>query len=541
MTAFLSTWVGFDSEAHLAVTVGGDVAEHVSALLPTQVEDHVASRLGAGDPTLWGPAAEADAASHLGWTALHETARRHLEPLEELFVDLRGEGVNRVVLVGMGGATLAAQVICATYGVPLVTLDSTSPDRVRAALAGDLRSTVMVVASKSGSTIETEALRAAVESAFTGAGIDPRRRMVVVTDAGSPLEAAARAKGCRGLFLEDPSVGGRFSALSAFGLVPAALAGVPVLEVLDEAAAVAESLEEDDRANPALVLGAALAGRRRFLVVSDHGSGIVGLGDWIEHLVGGATGKGGKGVVPVLAAPQAPDLGQPDAIDCRLVSLSADDDAEGPVLTVSGTLGALLLLWEHAVAVTARLLGVDPFDEPDVESSRTAARDLLESDSPGPAPAFVDDGIEAYGTLAELSAVTTVHEALQTLEECLGSDGYLAVLAYLDREANPSLPGARRALAQRLARPVTFGWGPRYLHSTGQLHKGGPASGVFLLLTADFSEDLAIPGLPFTFGRLIHAQAAGDARSLSEAGRPVLRLNLTDRTQVARVAALLEG
>ncbi|WP_084126423.1 hypothetical protein [Demequina sp. NBRC 110054] len=541
MTQFLTTWVGVDDEAHVAVTVGGDVVETVRSQVPTLVEELIASRLGAGDPTLWGVGVEDDAKLHLGWTRLHETARRHLGPLEELFVDLRGEGVTRVVLVGMGGSTLAPEVICATYGVPLVTLDSTAPTQVRQAIGRDLSATVVVVSSKSGSTVETEALREAVEEAFRSQSIDPRRRIVVVTDPGSPLEAKAREIPYRALFLGDPDVGGRFSALSAFGLVPAALAGVPVLEILDEAAAVAESLEADDEANPALMLGAALAGPRSTLVVSDHGSGLVGLPDWIEQLVAESTGKDGKGVLPIVAAPGAPDLRHGHAIDCRLVSLTADDDGTGPEITVAGTLGGQLLLWEHAVAVAARLLGVDPFDVSSIDATKAATRELLDSPSTHGDPAFVDDGIEVSGTWALVEGAGTVEESLARLEESLGADGYLAVLAYLDRDSGTALPHARRALSQRLSRPVTFGWGPQYLHSSGQLHKGGPATGSFLIVTEGFADDLDIPGLRFSFGALTRAQAEGDAQALDALARPVLRLHLTDRSHVARVAALLEG
>ncbi|MDN4473176.1 glucose-6-phosphate isomerase [Demequina zhanjiangensis] len=540
-SAFLSTWAGVDHEAHVAVTASGDAAESVQTLTPALVEERVASRLGSGDPTLWGAEAEADARLRLGWTALHETARRHLGELEELFVDLRGEGVNRVVLVGMGGSTLAPTVICATYGVPLVTLDSTEPSQVRAAIAGDLAATVVVVASKSGGTVETQAIHSAVEEAFSREGLDFRRRMVIVTDPGSPLERQAREDGCRALFLADPHVGGRFSALSAFGLVPAALAGVPVLDLLDEAAAVAESLEEDDPANPALVLGAALAGLRRTLVLSDHGSGIVGLDEWIEQLVAGSTGKNRRGIVPVVAEPHAPELTQPDVLDCRLVSLTAIDESDGSHLTVSGTLGGQLLLWQHSVAIASRVLGVNPFDEPDIDNAKNAAREILDSDVMPDAPDLVDQGVELRATDGLLDGIGSLEDAVHALENHLTPDGYLAILAFLDKETSLALPGARRTLASRLARPVSFAWGPRYVHSSGQLHKGGPDSGVYLMLSSTYGEDLEIPGLPHTFGRLIRAQATGDFEALQALGRPVLHLTLTDRSQVAAVAALLEG
>jgi glucose-6-phosphate isomerase len=201
----------------------------------------------------------------------------------------------------------------------------------------------------------------------------------------------------------------------------------------------------------------------------------------------------------------------------------------------------MFLLWEYATSIAGHILGINPFDQPNVESAKVAARALLDALPEPEAPAFVDNGIEVRATPGLLDGISTVDAAVQALESQLGVDGYVAVMAYLDRNAFGPLASSRRAIAARTGRPTTFGWGPRFLHSTGQLHKGGEPVGVFLQITGSFAEDLEIPGRPFTFGQLISAQANGDAAVLAEHGRPVLRLNLTDTGQVARVARILAG
>lgn len=542
MSQFISTWVGLGEEAHVALTVSGDAAQAATRLSETLVADGVASGLGKKDSTLWGPDAEAESAIRLGWTDLHITSREILPQLEALVGNARDEGKTRVVLAAMGGSSLGPEVICGTYGVPLVTLDSTDPDQVRAALDGDLVKTILVVSSKSGTTIETDSQRRIFEEAFDAVGLDPRKHIVIVTDPDSPLHKASVKAGYRAVFLADPNVGGRFSALSAFGLVPAALAGVPVVELLDEAAAVADSFAEDTAANPALVLGAAMAGSSRHkLVFTDEGSGLVGFGDWVEQLIAESTGKAGKGILPVIADNGAPESHADDVIDVRMVSLSAQSDAQGHQIVTAGTLGGQFLLWEYATSVAGLILGINPFDQPNVESAKAASRTLLNALPEPEAPVFVDDGIEVRGTDGLLKGVTTVEGAIAALEAQLEPRGYVAVMAYLNREGLPALPSVRHAIAARTNRPVTFGWGPRCLHSTGQLHKGGAPVGVFIQITGTFAGDIDIPGRPFSFAQLISAQAAGDAKVLAEHHRPVLRLNLTDVSHVARVAALLEG
>jgi glucose-6-phosphate isomerase len=542
VTTFLATWVGLGDEAHLAVSVAGDAAEAASTLTDAVVADKVASRIGHGDPTLWGPDAEADASVRLGWVDLPQSSRALIAELENLYADTRADGINRVVLAGMGGSSLGPEVICATYGVPLVTLDSTDPDQVRAALSGDLESTLLVVSSKSGRTLETDSLRRLFESAFEESGLDPRKHIVVVTDPDSPLHKAADLAGYRAVFLADPQMGGRFSVLGAFGLVPAALAGVPVADLLDEADAVADSLAEDHAANPAIVLGAAMAGSARHtLVFSDHASGLVGFTNWVEQLIAESTGKDGVGVLPVVAEPDAPDANTAGALDTRLVPLDFGGEPEGHSIWVAGTLGGQFLLWEYATAIAGRLLGVNPFDQPNVDSAKAAARALLDSLTPPEPPAFVDGGVEVRGSAGLLEGATTLEDAVSALKAAVPADGYLAVMAYLNREDLPHLPRVRRALAADLRRPVTFGWGPRFLHSTGQLHKGGAPVGAFLQLTGTYADDMEIPGLAFTFGQVMGAQADGDARVLMEQGRPVLRLTAASQSHVARMTSALGG
>jgi glucose-6-phosphate isomerase len=515
--------------SELSVTTTAQVDDLVAQL----IADKVASRIAAKDATLWGPEAESEASIRLGWTDLHETSRPLLAEIEALLAELRSEGLDRIALAGMGGSSLAPEVITRTAGVELTVLDTTDPQAIGRILAGGIDRTVLVVSSKSGSTLETDSQRRAFEAAVTEAGIDAATRIVVVTDPGSGLAELAEKSGYRRLFLADPDVGGRYSALTAFGLVPSGLAGVDIAGLLDEAAAVAGQLGSDSSDNPALVLGAAMgaaqsAGRDK-LVLIDAGTSIVGFGDWAEQLIAESTGKTGTGILPVaVGSAPAGEL----AADELWVRLLGDDDAGAgaAAVGVAGTLGAQLLLWEYATAIAGRIMGINPFDQPDVESAKAAARGLLDAQPEPVAPTFVDGGIEVRGSTGLLDGVDTLEGAVAALLSHLGDRSYLAVMAYLDREGEDArLHEVRFPLARRAGRPVTFGWGPRFLHSTGQFHKGGPPIGVFLQVTGSAQGDVAIPGRPFSFGQLITAQAAGDANVLADHGRPVLRLHLTDR------------
>ncbi len=523
----------------IRIAASGAAKVAIDRIVPQLVSDLVASRLTAQDETLWGPEAEAEASVRLGWTESVVVSEPIVDDIVALRDRLRAEGVDHIVLGGMGGSSLAPEVIARTEGVPLTVLDATDPDQVRAALADRLDRTAVVISSKSGATLETDSQKRVYEQAFRDAGIDPIDRIVVVTDPGSPLDVSARQDGYR-VFNADPSVGGRYSALTAFGLVPTGLAGVDIRALLDEAEAVTLQLAQDSPTNPGLILGAAIAGTRplkdKLAIVAD-GTHIQGFADWAEQLIAESTGKLGKGILPVVLGVDAPELRDtPD--DLQVVRLVADwhetrEVADGEI-EIAGTLGAQLLTWEYATAIAGRILGVNPFDQPDVESAKLAARGLLDSRPEPVAPLFSVDGIEVRGAVA--AGQTTIAGALSALVAAIEPHGYIAVHAYADRTRLHALESLRDALAARSGRPTTFGWGPRFLHSTGQFHKGGPAVGVFLQILTQPHQDLDIPGRPFTFGELIRAQAAGDAAVLAEHGRPVLTLTLTD--PVSGLAAL---
>ncbi|MGY2130147.1 glucose-6-phosphate isomerase [Blastococcus sp. SYSU DS0617] len=502
--------------------------------------DDVAARLARKDATLWGPDAESEAAIRLGWLDLPSSSRSLVEQLAELRAQLQSEGLDRVVLCGMGGSSLAPEVICRTAGVPLVVLDTTDPGQVAAAVT-ELERTVVVVSSKSGGTVETDSHRRIFESAFAAAGLDAAQvgaRFVVVTDPGSPLAETAAAMGARAVFLADPTVGGRYSALSAFGLVPSALAGADVGALLDEAEELAEHLAEGG--NPAFelgaVLGAAAVQGRDKLALADAepgtGTAIQGFGDWAEQLVAESTGKEGRGILPVvLESATAPGSSGPDTL---LAVAGADTPATSPSLTVRGPLGAQFLGWEYATAVAGRLLGINPFDQPNVTESKENTRAILDSGLPDEQPAATIGAIEVRGSSGvldgvDLSSLDGVSLALDAVLSAVPERGYLAVMAYLDRFADASAADLRAALAARTDRAVTFGWGPRFLHSTGQYHKGGPQTGAFLQITGAVADDLSIPDQPYTFGGLQAAQAGGDRKALADRKRPLLHLHLTDR------------
>ncbi|OLF19505.1 hypothetical protein [Actinophytocola xanthii] len=502
-------------------------------LIEQLVAERVASRLMAQDATLWGPEAEPEASIRLAWTTLHSTSRPLVEEIEKLRDELAAEGVDRVVLAGMGGSSLAPEVITNTAGVPLVVLDTTDPGQVADALSGDLTRTVLVVSSKSGSTVETDSHRRIFEEAFAAKGIDAASRIVVVTDPESPLATSAGEAGYRKVFLADPHVGGRYSALTAFGLVPSGLAGADLRELLADAARTAHDLADDRPDNPALILAAALGAAHvrgaEKVVLADTGSGIKGFGEWAEQLIAESTGKNGTGLLPVVVeSPDSPgfaDAGE----DATPVAIGpAQDDT---MLSTSGDLGGLFLLWEYATAIVGRLLAINPFDQPDVEAAKKAARSLLDSPSTDEgAPTLVDGPVEVFAPPGLLPEGTgTLGDALRALLASAPEFGYLAVQAYLDRIADASAVVLRGELARRTGLQTTFGWGPRFLHSTGQYHKGGHQNGVFLQITGAVAEDMQVPGRPYTLGTLQRAQALGDGQVLVEHERPVLRLHFTDR------------
>lgn len=513
------------------------LAERANETVRKLVDDGVAGKLAAGDPTLWGSDTESEARVRLSWTTAHKTSRPLIGEIETLRTQLHEEGMNRIVLAGMGGSSLAPEVIAASAGCPLTVLDTTDPGQVTDALEGDLYRTVLVVSSKSGSTVETDTHRRIFAQAFAESDIDPVSRMVVVTDPGSPLDELARSEGYRAVFHADPHVGGRYSALTAFGLVPAGLAGADIAMLLDHAAAVAGTLAEDSVTNPALRLGAALGsahavGAEKVVLANndaDSPNALTGFGSWAEQLIAESTGKQGVGLLPVVVeSPAAVGFVDPGT-DATTVAIGAATPAAA--LATTGSLGAQFLLWEYAVAIAGRLLGINPFDQPDVEAAKQAARSLLDANNAtttDPEPAAMHGSVAVHAT-AGVSGDGSLHRTLREFLASAPEHGYLAVQAFLDRLDDASASLLRSECAERAGVQTTFGWGPRFLHSTGQYHKGGHQNGIFLQITGANETDLTVPEQPYTLGELQLAQAIGDAQVLAEHGRPVLRLHLTDR------------
>jgi glucose-6-phosphate isomerase len=524
-----------------------EAAEQAAAKL---IEDGVPAALAAKDPSLWGEGAEAEASIRLGWLDAPTVSRLLLGELAQLAERARHDGLDHIVLAGMGGSSLAPEVITRTAGVALTVLDTTDPHQVARALGDRLDRTLVVVSSKSGSTIETDSHRRIYEEALRDLGLGPdelARRFVVVTDPGSSLEETARKAGYH-VVLADPSVGGRYSALTAFGLVPSALAGADVAALLDQAEAVAPVLGRGED-NPGLVLGAALggfavAGHDKAVIAtvpaSDGGSGITGFGDWAEQLLAESTGKQGRGILPVVVESQDSPGFSPGP-DSHLIALGAPalGDSQRPADTVvTGPLGAQFLVWEYATALAGRLIGINPFDQPNVQESKDNTARLLAEAGDGPLPTgdpvFTDGVVDVHADPERLRGATDLAGVLDSVIWSLPAGGYLAIMAYLDRIGDRDAARLRSALAARTTHPVTFGWGPRFLHSTGQYHKGGPQVGAFLQITGAIERDVRVPGTAYSLGRLQLAQALGDLGALRSRGRPVVRLHLRNRTMGLR-------
>lgn len=497
---------------------------HRDALAEHNIPSGIASRRS----TLWGPEATEEASKRLGWTSDPLLMLPLVDEVEKLRERFAARGMTHFVLCGMGGSSLAPEVICARDKVSLTILDSTHADQVRGAFPEDVSSTVVIVASKSGTTIETATTRAYFEERCRQAGLDPREHIVIVTDPGSPLDRETRERGYT-VFNADPEVGGRFSALTAFGLVPSTLAGADTRSLLHEASTLWSQLAEDSLENPAVMLAGALSVHGRGHAVLSPASHLPGLGDWIEQLVAESTGKDGVGVLPVVVGKST----APEVIhrvpDCVVIDLG--NEAASWDVRVSATLGAHFLLWEWATAMVGYLLGINPFDQPDVESAKEAARGLLDARPDDLTPDLVIDGIEVYAQNVDLSEVDSLARVWSTIAGLVGSEGYLAVHLYVDRSRESEGARFRDLLATALHRPVTLGYGPRFLHSTGQFHKGGRPSGVFLQVSVPAESDLEIPGYPFTFSQLITAQQAGDRAVLASRGYPVVALRLANTEQ----------
>jgi glucose-6-phosphate isomerase len=523
------------------------------------VQDDAVRRLWERDTTLFtdDPACAGVVANRLGWLGLASAEDPIGDDIRRLAADAVAEGVRDIVLLGMGGSSLAPLVVSRILATGpehphLHVLDTTSPATVRATLDEiAAESTWVIVASKSGTTIEPLALYAVFRQwmerrlVAEGAG----RAFVAITDTGTPLESLAREQGFRAVLSAPADVGGRFSALTPFGLAPAMLIGVDVETLLDSARSMEEACREPAEQNPAAALaafavGEQSGGRDKLTLVTSAELKAFGL--WVEQLIAESTGKHGTGVVPVLEPKPAIPTGfnadravvvlryEDDDLLASWAGLASEEGSPVHEIVVSRPtdLGGEFVRWEVATALMGFLLGIDPFDQPNVAEAKAATGGILDGSSKPPAPAFVVDGAEVTfgGPLTPPVEPPALAEALEPLIDSLRPGDYLAILAYLPERAElfDPLAAAAKATGMATARAVCLELGPRYLHSTGQLHKGGPDEGAFLIVTAPAADEVAIPGKPFDLGTLWRAQAEGDLATLAAHGRRVVRIDLPD-------------
>jgi len=478
----------------------------------------IVHRLAQKDHTLWGAEAEAEAAIRLNWIDLPTSSRELLPELDALTAWARTREITTIVLAGMGGSSLAPEVIAKTYKKNLTVLDTTDPDQIKAAIPSDLAHSLVVVGSKSGSTIETASHKAFFTKVFQDAGLNPADHFVIVTDPGSPLDKSARADGLRTINA-DPNVGGRYSALSAFGLVPAALIGVDPSILIDDAAAAAKTFT--DAGSVAVQIAATLFDKgEQNVAFYDSNSELPGISDWIEQLIAESTGKNQTGRLPIaIESGTAPIAG-----GALKISFTPDANAD---LTVTGSLGEQFILWEWVTALLGYSLKVDPFNQPNVTEAKERTGALLSTWNDGKVPhykaAFEDDHLAVFSSSKSDSLAGQ-------LKDFLSNDvHYFAIMAYLARGIDDQAPQLRELLADKSGKGTTFGWGPRFLHSTGQFHKGGQHNGAFLQITGENLGDLPIPHQSFTFHTLLMAQALGDGQALADRKFPVIRIHLKNR------------
>ena len=553
-------------------TVLADLEREVEQRLRSWQETEAAARLWDRDATLFSadPAVQEKVANRLGWLGAVEFAQPRLAELQSFVRLMREEGFSRALLVGMGGSSLAPEVFRTVFGVApggldLRIADSTHPGAVRDATEWAGQKPLVLIASKSGGTAEVAALQA-----FLADRHDPSRSFVAITDPGTLLERTAADTPYRRCFRNPADVGGRFSALTWFGLVPAALVGVNVEALLEHTAAMAQRCGSGvpARDNPGLRLGAFLgeaAGLGRNKLTLLFSPRIAHFGHWIEQLVAESTGKQSKGILPVHEEPALElDHYSDDRVFVATVLRGDHDDqlraqceelagAGHPVCVLEMEtllhLGAEMLRWEIATAMAGVALGIDPFDEPNVTESKDLTKALLGDHQrsgalPEPKPILEEGGItlsadaefEAAQAEGSLSAMLAAH-----LGRARAGD-YFAILAYLpdDGEIADELRLLRQVCAERTRLPTTLGFGPRFLHSTGQLHKGGPDQGLFLQITERGNDALPIPGADHGFETLIAAQALGDLQALLRRGRRVVRVQL-ERADSSALRALTEA
>ena len=467
-------------------------------------------RISAKDYTIWGENTEAK--TRMGWVDLPTKSRELLPQLDALSAWARSKNLTEIVLCGMGGSSLAPEVIAATYGKRLTILDSTDPAQILNAVPKELAKSVIVIGSKSGSTIETKSHFAFFVDLLTKANLLPADHIVIITDPNTPLDEIARNEGYR-VINANPDVGGRFSALSAFGLVPAALIGVDISILLDDAQEALLTFNQDK--SPASVIAALLFSSTEQIVnFCDTKSSTPGLSDWIEQLIAESTGKNQVGRLPVVIESAESGIN-------NLTIGFADGDFD---LIVEATLGEHFILWEWVTSLLCYLLKVDPFNQPNVTEAKDRTSIILTEITEGKfkfeMPVFEDNEIAVYS-----------NRDIKNLSDFLQLPlSYFAVMAYLTRGTEDEITKLRSIISNKTNMPTTFGWGPRFLHSTGQFHKGGQQNGAFIQITADSQVDVHIPNQTYSFAQLIMAQALGDAKALTERDLPLIRLHLKNRS-----------
>ncbi len=504
-------------------------------------------RLWAKDASLWTNTTEGQ---WLSWLDIVPAQLRDAGRFSGIAHAVQERGFTDVVLLGMGGSSLCPEVFSLSFGqIPgfpkMHVLDSTDPAQVRSIEQRvNLSRTLFIVASKSGSTLEPNIFK---QHFFERAGRDGSR-FIAITDPGSKMEQIAHAEQFAHIFAGVPSIGGRYSALSNFGMIPAAVMGVDVKRLLENAQQmVDECTVADATENPGVSLGVfmgtlALAGRNKLTIVCSPG--IHDLGAWMEQLIAESTGKEGKGIIPVdrepLGAPAqyGPDrvfayLRLPEPDPAQDAAMAAVEAAGFPIVRIDVTdayqLGAEFFRWEIATAVAGSILGINPFDQPDVEFSKIETRKLTDAFEqtgalPAEAPLFEEKGAKVFGESSE----RTIEGCLKQHLSDMGPGAYVALLGYIEMtDAHEAiLNGIREQIRNKTKAATCLGFGPRFLHSTGQAYKGGPAGGVFIQITADAAQDVAVPGQKYTFAIVEAAQAQGDLAVLRERGRRWLRIHL---------------
>jgi transaldolase/glucose-6-phosphate isomerase len=543
----------------------GEYQSAVDQALQEMSSQQVIERIWKHDHTLWKPEPD-EIDNRLGWLHIVETSRKSLPELAELVAVLQGDGFTQALLLGMGGSSLAPEVFRKIFGVQdgyldLAVLDTTDPDAIAAqANKLDLAKTVFIVSTKSGGTVETLSLfkyfynQVSAEVGAEQAG----SHFIAITDAGSQLDQIASRYNFRQTFRNNPNIGGRYSALSFFGLVPAAIIGVDLERLITNAAKmVLNSKAPAAESNLAAQLGAILGelaktGRDKVTFVSSPE--IASLGDWIEQLLAESTGKEGKGILPVVGEQLSdPKVYGSDRLFVYL-TLSGDspqdalvaelENAGHPLVKIQlndlDDLGGQFFLWELGTAVAGHLLEINPFDQPNVESAKILAREMVSAyqqsgELPALQPAMEADGITVFADPATpVDGSATPNQVLDGFLEQANPGAYICLQAYLQPapDIDQALTVLRNKIRERTRLATTVGYGPRFLHSTGQLHKGDAGAGMFIQLTSDANEDIPIPDeagsadSSISFGVLIQAQALGDRQALLDANRRVLRLHL---------------